>query len=181
MAILAVYSDEQLQVPVKVLTHQEDILPILADAGIVLQIVEQSWPPRSMMDAAKVIEVASELLTRIRVQPHRECVEVLELEGPPGYAEVPAEEGPSEQTLAGDSLWLFLDGVATLCIHHADRLLVLGCRRGDLLALPAGTAHWAVPVTGRQCLIARSGSCAEALSSTPTGSDIASRYPVLEL
>lgn len=181
MAILAVYSDDQLQVPVKVLTHMEDILPILGLADVSLETVEQNWPAGSMMDAAQAVEVAGELLATIGVLTDREFVEVLELEGPPGYAEVPAEDGPSEQTLAGDSLWLFLDGVATLCIHHGEKLLVLGCRRGDLLALPAGIAHWTAPVTGRQCLIARSGSSAEALSGTLTGSDIASRYPVLEL
>lgn len=181
MAILAVYSDDQLQVPVKVLTHMEDIVPILAATGTSLQAIEQSWPARSMMDAAQAMEICGELLARIRVEHDREFLEVLELEGPPGYAEVPAADGPEEQTLAGDSLWLFLDGVATVCIHHGETLLVLGCRRGDLLALPAGTAHWTVPVTGRQCLIVRSGAGADALSCTATGSDIASRYPVLEL
>jgi len=181
MAILAVYADDQLQMPTKVLTHTEDILPALADAGVMLQTLEQQWPARSMMEGAQALRIAGELLASVGVEQNMEFAEVLELEGPPGYAEVVADEGASEQTLAGDSLWLFLDGAATLCIHHGEKLLVLGCRRGDLLALPAGIAHWTAPVTGRQCLIVRGGAHAEALSGASTGSDIASRYPVLEL
>lgn len=181
MAILAVYQDNQLQVPVKVLTHMEDIQPILATAGVSLQIVEQSLPPERIMSAPQALEISGELLAAIRVEHDMEYAEVLQLEGPPGYAEVSAAEGQQEQVLAGDSLWLFLDGVATLCIHHGEELLVLGCRRGDLLGLPAGLAHWAVPATARKCLIVRSGHDVNALQASSTGSDIAGRYPVLEL
>ncbi|WP_373186802.1 hypothetical protein [Halopseudomonas sp.] len=181
MTILAVYQDDQLQVPVKVLTHTEDITPILAEANVLLQTVEQSLPVRRMMTAAQALELSGELLEANRVEQDMEFAEVLELKGPPGYAETPEGTGQSEQILAGDSLWLFLDGVATVCIHHGDKLLVLGCRCGDLLGLPAGTSHWVVPVTGRQCLIIRSGRDENALLATPTGDDIADRYPVLEL
>lgn len=181
MTILAVYQDDELQVPGKVLTHAEDIVPILATAGVSLQTTEQSLPKGRIISAAQALEISGELLATIRVERRMEFVEVLMLEGPPGYAEIPAEEVQGEQVLAGDSLWLFLDGVAMVCIHHDEKLLVLGCRRGDLLGLPAGIAHWTVPVTGRQCVIVRSARDAEALVSRLTGNDIARRYPVLEL
>lgn len=181
MTILAVYQDDELQVPGKVLTHAEDIVPILATAGVSLQTLEQSLPKGRMISAAQALEISDELLATIRVEQRMEFVEVLTLEGPPGYAEIPVGEGQSEQVLAGDSLWLFLDGVVTVCIHHGEKLLVLGCRRGDLLCLPEGIAHWTVPVTGRQCVIVRSARDADALIGRPTGNDIARRYPVLEL
>lgn len=181
MSILAVYSDSQLQVPVKVLTHLEDILPILANSGVSLKTIQQSMPDKGMISAAQAVEISGELLTTLGVEERMEFAEVLELEGPPGYVEAPADSGESEQVLAGDSLWLFLDGAATLCIHHDGKLLVLSCRRGDLLALPAGRAHWSVPVTGRRCLVVRRGRDADALASRPTGDNIASRLALLEL
>lgn len=181
MSILAVYSDSQLQVPVKVLTHLEDIVPILASSGVSLKTVAQNLLNKRMMTEMQAIEISGELLAIIGVESTMAFAEVLELQGPPGYAEAPADQGESEQVLTGDSLWLFLDGAATLCIHHDGKLLVLSCRRGDLLALPAGRAHWAVPVTGRRCLVVRRGRNADALSARLTGDDIANRYPVLEL
>jgi 1,2-dihydroxy-3-keto-5-methylthiopentene dioxygenase len=181
MTILAVYQDEQLQIPGKVLTHTEDILPFLDAAGVWLRTTVPSWSKGAMISSAHALEISNELLTTIGVEQLMMFAEVLELEGPPGYEEDPAGEGQSEQTLAGDSLWLFIEGVATMCIHHGDTLLVLGCQCGDLLSLPQGVAHWAVPVTGRQSVIVRSARDAHALASSPTGNDIARRYPVLEL
>lgn len=181
MTILAVYQDDQLQVPDMVLTHDEDILPILATVGVSLRSVEQSLPAMRTVTAEHALEISGELLAAKRVEPDVKFAEVLQLKGPPGYVEAPEGEGQSEQVLAGDSQWLFLDGVATLCVHHGKKLLVLGCRRGDLLSLPAGIAHWAVPMTGRECMIVRGGLDENALSATPTGDDIADRYPALEL
>ena len=181
MTILAVYQDSQLQIPVKVLTHYEDIMPILSAAGISFKSLEQALPDRSMISVERAAEVSSELLALSGVEEEVGHFEVMQLQGPPGYAELSGEEAQSEQVLVGDSLWLFLDGAATLCLHHDGLLLVLGCRRGDLLGLPSGLAHWAVPVTARRCLLVRSASEPGALLSKPTGDDIAVRYPVLEL
>ncbi|WP_339842880.1 hypothetical protein [uncultured Halopseudomonas sp.] len=181
MSILAVYADSQLQVPIKVLTHLEDILPILTSAGVSLKTVGESIPDSRTITATQAIEVSGELLATMGVELSQEFAEVLELKGPPGYVEAAADQQHTEQMLAGDSFWLFLDGAATLCMHHDGRLLVLGCRRGDLLELPEGMAHWLVPVTARHCLIVRIGRYKGALSAGPTGDDIASRYPVLEL
>lgn len=181
MTILAVYQDDQLQLPSKVLTHTEDILPFLDAAGVSLQTTVPSWPKGGTISTAQALELSGELLATIGVEQSMEFAEVLTLEGPPGYEEGPAGDGQGEQSLAGDSLWLFIEGVATMCIHHGDTLLVLGCRSGDLLSLTKGVAHWAVPMTGRQCVIVRSARDAKALASSPTGNDIARRYSVLEL
>ena len=181
MTILAVYQDDQLQVPGKVLTHMEDIVPILDAAGVSLHITESSWFKGATVSTAQALDISGELLTTIGVEQSMEFAELLELEGPPGYEAGSDGGGQNEQTLAGDSLWLFIEGVATMCIHHGTSLLVLGCRCGDLLSLPEGLAHWVVPVTGRKCFIVRSARDAGALISRPTGNDIARRYPVLEL
>ena len=179
MTILAVYDHQQLQLPDKVLTHREDIDPLLADAGVTLEHLEQ-MPAIGKDDADQAVVIALEpFLAHSPLASSLPCLRVHRLDALPGYV----DDGPHavEQRFAQPVARLQVRGAGVICLHHGRQLLVLTCRRGDLLALPAQLPHWFVPSAGQPSLAVHAAESTQALVAETTGDDIARRYLVLEL
>lgn len=180
MNILAVYHHLQLQLPSKVLTHREDIDPLLAALEVRLECLEEL--PRVGEDATdqQIITLARSSLAASGLGTTPDYLEVQRMAALPGYANTPQSSQP-EQRFQQLTALLLVRGAGVICLHQVDQLLVLSCRRGDLITLPAHLAHWFVASTGQPSLLVHGAATQQALIPEQTGDDIAGRYQVLEL
>lgn len=180
MNILAIYDHDQLDLPTKVLTHLEDIAPLLAECGVSLEHLA-SVP--GVKAASADDEIIAAVLPGLRLSSLDIALEHLAVQrvaALPGYANEP-QSGDAEQRFHRVTAKLLVGGAGVLCLHQQHQLLVLRCQRGDLLRLPAQLGHWFVAQAGTPCLIVRAAATAEGLVAEHTGDDIATRYQVLEL
>ncbi|MFN3579023.1 MAG: hypothetical protein ACK4VV_00950 [Pseudomonas sp.] len=176
MSILAIYQHTQLQLPIKVLTHDEDILPLLEAAGVGLQVL--NWPQqRSGLDI-DALPALPERLGADGSMAHR-CLQ--RWPATPAYAE--RFEGPvdPEQHLSAASWWLLAEGTGALCLSSEEQLLVLHCSAPLLLSLAAALPHWFVPAPGQACSVLRLARSAAHLELIASGRDIAARFQPLDL
>ncbi|MFO7703601.1 MAG: hypothetical protein R6V43_00470 [Halopseudomonas sp.] len=180
MNILAVYHHQQLLLPSKVLTHREDIDPLLEQLGVRLEGLA-TLPKVSEDDTdQQIISVARSILVDSRLGATLEYLEVQKMDALPGYAEAPPSS-EVERRFQQPTARLLVRGAGVMCLHQADQLLVLSCRRGDLISVPARLGHWFVASPGQPSVIVHGAATPQALIAENTGNDIAGRYQVLEL
>lgn len=180
MNILAVYDHEQLDLPSKVLTHREDIDPLLAALGVQLENLEQLPSITARSTDQQILEAARSSLASSTATAALEHMAVQRVDAAPGYANEP-QNSAVEQSFAQQLAWLLVKGAGVICLHQHQQLLVLSCRRGDMLLLPEQLAHWFVASAGQPSLIVHASETQDGLLARPSGSDIAQRYQVLEL
>tara|TARA_R110000822_G_scaffold123106_3_gene257471 strand:- start:533 stop:1075 length:543 start_codon:yes stop_codon:yes gene_type:complete len=180
MNILAVYDHEQLELPSKVLTHREDIDPLLSVLGVRLESIEPVSGITPKSTDQQILEAARSSLASSAATTVMEHMAVQRVDAAPGYATEPHNIAV-EQSVAQALALLLVKGAGVICLHHHEQLLVLSCRRGDMLLLPKHLAHWFVASAGQPSLIVHASETQDGLLAKPTGNDIAQRYQVLEL
>lgn len=180
MNILAIYDHDQLDIPSKVLTHREDIDPLLAELGVRLQRLE-SLPRIAEDDTDQdVIAVLRPILVEDEQSALFKHFRIHRKAALPGYADQ-TQNSEVEEYFPQQTAKLLVSGAGIMCLHHEHRLLVLRCQRGDLLHLPERLGHWFVASAGRSCLIVRAAATEDGLMLKQTGDDIAARYQMLDL
>lgn len=178
MTILAVYDHQQLQLPGKVLTHREDIDPLLQELGVRLDCLDLPTIAAEETDQA-IIAACTASLADIPSTTGLSCMRVQRVEAAPGYADEPTTA--DEQQFPQPVALLLVRGAGVVCLHQEQQLLVLSCRRGDLLTLPAYLPHWFVPSAGQPSLLVMAAANEQALNAEKTSDDISARYQMLEL
>jgi 1,2-dihydroxy-3-keto-5-methylthiopentene dioxygenase len=85
-----------------------------------------------------------------------------------------------EHVHSEDEARFFVDGRGLFSVHHGGAVYALLCERGDLINVPAGTAHWfdMGPSPRFQCI--RLFSDPAGWVAELTGSDLAARFPRLD-
>lgn len=176
MSILAIYQHAQLQLPIKVLTHDEDILPQLAAAEVGLYGLD--WPKQRGGLNMDALPAMPEHLAADGSMAHRrmQCWPVT-----PAYAERFEGQLDPEQQLSATGWWLLAEGAGALCLSHGEQLLVLHCDAPLLLKLPAALSHWFVPTPGQACTVVRLARCNRDLDLVESGRDIAGCFQPLDL
>ena len=75
---------------------------------------------------------------------------------------------------------LFVAGRGLFNLHIGDYVYALLCEKGDLIVVPAGTAHWFDMGEAPRFVTIRLFNRPEGLDAEFTGNDIARRFPQLE-
>lgn len=142
MSSLTVYHQSSPEYPNKLLTHVEDIASTLAAVGVQFSQV----PVQQTVTAGTA---SDELLATSRVQVDQllsqhgyACAEVLSLCDERGEGSELARSLRVEQCCQPAHLHYYLAGRGLLALHIGEYVYNLLCEKGDLLRLPAGTAHW---------------------------------------
>jgi 1,2-dihydroxy-3-keto-5-methylthiopentene dioxygenase len=180
MSTLCVYRNDADPSRREEYTDPRDIARVAAEAGIRFE----RWAvPASLGPGATQDEILA---------AYRDAVERLQRENGFATADViaisTATQGHpairrkflAEHIHAEDEARFFVDGAGLFYIHHGSAVFGLRCERGDLINVPAGTRHWfdMGPAPRVQCIrlfTNPSGWVAEF-----TGSDIATRFPMME-
>ncbi|MGC5701200.1 acireductone dioxygenase [Pseudomonas sp. NFXW11] len=180
MSSLSVYHVSSPELPNKVLTHFEDIAATLAEQGIRFE----RWPATTRLQPGasqeEVISAYQQEIDRLMTDLGYAGVEVLSLA--PDHPQKDQQRAGflAEQRQAGDEIRLFVAGRGLLSLHIDDYVYALLCERHDLLALPAGTAHWFDMGEQPQLVAIRLFKTPQSPVANLTGDAIASQFPPLE-
>lgn len=151
MSILAVYRQQQLQEPMRVLTHAEDICSQLAAVGV-------SWWQLPMPAGLSADEEALRRHFEPRVeqlmleQGYRHA-EIVNKPALPGYLEAAEVVAESWHSHPQEGLRLFMRGGGVLSMLAGSEIFSLGCQPGDVVKLPAGMVHSFRGRPGQDCML----------------------------
>lgn len=150
MSILAVYRQDQLQEPMRVLTHAEDIARDLARVGVLWWQFPLSQPLAD--DEALRRQFAPQVEQLMLEQGYRHAEIVNK---PPLPAYLAAEEVVAESwhSHPQEGLRLFLRGGGVLSLLVGDEVLSIGCQPGDALKVPADIVHSFRGRPGEDCML----------------------------
>ena len=85
----------------------------------------------------------------------------------------------AEHTHSEDEVRFFVRGQGLFCLHIAGRVYQVLCQQNDLISVPAGTTHWFDMGSEPEFTAIRLFNNAQGWVANFTGSDIASRFPLL--
>ncbi|PPK63153.1 cupin [Actinokineospora auranticolor] len=85
-----------------------------------------------------------------------------------------------EHTHDEDEVRFFVDGVGCFYLHLDDKVYAVVCERGDLVSVPAGTAHWFDMGERPDFCAIRFFQEEDGWVAGFTGSTVASRMPTLD-
>lgn len=86
----------------------------------------------------------------------------------------------SEHTHSEDEVRFFVEGQGLFYIHKEGRVYAVLCEQGDLIGVPDGTPHWFDMGPHPRFTAIRLFTRTEGWVAHLTGSDIATRFPLLE-
>jgi 1,2-dihydroxy-3-keto-5-methylthiopentene dioxygenase len=87
----------------------------------------------------------------------------------------------SEHTHSEDEIRFFVDGQGLFYLHAEGRVYGALCTKGDLISVPAGTTHWFDMGPNPHLACIRIFTNPDGWVAQFTGSDIAGRFPMLEI
>jgi len=175
MSILAVYSSPGASP--RVARDFDEIEETLGQIGVLFERWEASRPVGARSDQADILRAYQDSIDRLNGRFGFQSADVVSLT--PGH---PQKEQLRNKFLAehvhGDfEVRFFVDGRGLFYIHKDDHVYLVLCTKGDLISVPANTAHWFDMGTEPcfQCI--RLFTTADGWVADFTGSDIARHYP----
>lgn len=178
MSILSVYDSSRPEQPNKVLTYLEDIVSTLAALGVRVERWVAGGSLQSGAGQDEVIAAYRADLDRLIAQDRFGTVELFTVDRDTPEKDALRARLLQERRYAEHKAFFFVAGSGLFNLHVGDAVYALLCEKNDLLVLPAGTAHWFDMGENPYFMTLRMFNTAE--DGTPTGDEIASRFPLLE-
>ncbi|MFN3785413.1 MAG: 1,2-dihydroxy-3-keto-5-methylthiopentene dioxygenase [Thiothrix sp.] len=119
-------------------------------------------------------------IERLMVENGFQSVDVISLT--PDHPDKAAlrEKFLNEHTHSEYEVRFFVDGHGLFYLHLGTQVYAVLCEKGDLISVPAGTAHWFDMGANPRFTAIRLFTNPEGWVANFTGSDIAARFPRLE-
>lgn len=140
MSILSVYHQSSPDTPNKVLTHGDDIAATLAEQGVRFEqreLVERIRPGTAVEDVLATL--GSQLDA---VKSDFAVIEAFSINPEHPQKEELRTGWVDERRHAGNAAYWWVSGRGLLNLRVGEYVYALVGERGDLLSVPAGTAHW---------------------------------------
>jgi 1,2-dihydroxy-3-keto-5-methylthiopentene dioxygenase len=184
MTELHVYTDDG-----QPLSLEDDVTRIateLAQFGVTLE----QWTAAESLSAdagqEEVIAAYREEIDRLCADGAYKVVDVVRMRPDPDNPDWRASVEParakflSEHRHAEDEVRFFVEGRGCFYLHFGDKVYAVICGAGDLLGVPAGTAHWFDMGTEPEFCAIRFFEEEDGWIGDFTGSDVATRIPYLD-
>lgn len=142
MSFLTVYHQSSPEYPNKLLTHVEDIASTLAAVGVQFSQVPVAQPVMAGTASDELMTTSRAQIDQLMTQHGYTSAEVLSLCDERGEGSELARALRAEQICRPAHLHYYLAGRGLLALHIGEYVYSLLCEKGDLVRLPAGTAHW---------------------------------------
>lgn len=180
MSILSVYQDTAPELPLKVLTHVEDIAATLAEVGVRLERWQASAPLAAGASPEEVIAAYRPQIDSLMNERGYITVDVISLNRDhPQKAELRAKF-LEEHRQAADEARFFVAGRGLFTLHIEDKVYAVLCEKNDLISVPAGTRYWFDMGESPHFVAIRLFSNPEGWVAQFTGEDLAGCFPRLE-
>ena len=180
MSILSVFDHSRPEQPNKVLSYPEDIASTLAAVGVRFERWQASAPIRPGAGQNEVLEACRPAIDRLMAEGGYRAVDLISVtDDHPQKVELRGQFF-DEHRHAEDEVRLFVAGRGLFNLHIGDYVYALLCEKGDLIVVPAGTAHWFDMGEAPRFVTIRLFNRPEGLDAEFTGNDIARHFPQLE-
>jgi 1,2-dihydroxy-3-keto-5-methylthiopentene dioxygenase len=180
MSCLSVFLESDPQVPLKVLTHAEDISATLAEVGVRFERWQASAPIEPGATPEQVLAAYKPQIERLMAEDGYVTVDVVSLNSDhPQKAEMRAKF-LDEHRHAENEVRFFVAGRGLFSLHIEDHVYAVLCEKNDLISVPAGTRHWFDMGENPHFVAIRLFNNPEGWVAQFTGESIASRFPRLE-
>ncbi|WP_120995404.1 1,2-dihydroxy-3-keto-5-methylthiopentene dioxygenase [Stutzerimonas urumqiensis] len=180
MSVLSVYQAFAPDVPLKVLTHGDDIATTLAEVGVRFERWEANAPIAAGASQEAVIAAYRPQIDALMRERGYVTVDVVSLASDhPQKAELRAKF-LDEHRHAEDEVRFFVAGRGLFSLHIGENVYAVECVKNDLISVPAGTLHWFDMGENPHFVAIRLFNNPEGWVAQFSGDDIASRFPRLE-
>ncbi len=161
-------------------TEHAEIVAELASEGVRFE----RWQTRGeIAPGAKQDEILAAYaddITRLQGEGGYQTVDVISLaKGNPNAAELRAKF-LFEHTHSEDEVRFFVNGQGLFCLHLGEKVFQVLCQQGDLISVPAHSAHWFDMGSDPEFTAIRLFNNSEGWVARETGSDIARQFPLLD-
>lgn len=179
MSTLTIFSDID---PQTILSKSEDPVAIhaeLASVGVRFERWTASVEVTPEMSQDEVIEAYKADIDRLKNEDGYQTVDVVSM-----YPDHPdrvafREKFLSEHRHTEDEVRFFVAGEGLFCLHLEGKVYQVLCTRDDLISVPAQTPHWFDMGSAPSFTAIRLFNNTEGWVAHSTGSEIATRYPLL--
>lgn len=179
MSHLTIYKDDAVSV-IEASSDHQAISKTLSQQGVRFQKWHASAPV-AFGDSSEAILSAYQQDISALVEEEGFCsVDVISVSPQTPDIAVLRQKFLSEHRHTEDEVRMFVDGCGLFYLHIGDRIFSVLCEKGDLISVPANTPHWFDMGEKPTLAAIRFFNNPEGWVAHYSGSDIASRYPLLE-
>ena len=179
MSALTVFSSSA---PEKVLYQTQsaaDIADQLQQVGIRFEQWQANQPIDASTDSASILAAYSDDIDRLKQQGGYVTVDVISLSSDHPDKAALRQKFLAEHTHSEDEVRFFVRGEGLFCLHLGEHIYQVLCQQNDLISVPANTPHWFDMGSEPNFTAIRLFNNPEGWVANFTGSDIASRFPLL--
>lgn len=177
MSFLAIYAEQDASRPQLITTDGARIASELEAEGIRFERWTAGCELRDPTDQAQVLAAYADDVARLKLENGFVTADVIGLT--PDHPEREALRGKflDEHRHAEHEVRFFVRGSGIFYLHLGERVLAVGCEKDDLIAVPAGTAHWFDMGPTPDFTAIRLFTNPEGWVANFTDNDIAARFP----
>ncbi|CUR47317.1 1,2-dihydroxy-3-keto-5-methylthiopentene dioxygenase [Alloalcanivorax xenomutans] len=180
MSNLKIFRDDEPDNPQLVVDSKAAMAVELAKVGIRYEQWEATKPLTASPSQEEVLEAYAEDIDRLKREEGYQTVDVVSMQ--PDHPDKAAfrEKFLDEHRHSEDEVRFFVEGQGLFTLHIEDQVYEVLCTKGDLISVPANTAHWFDMGPNPHFVAIRLFNNPEGWVANFTGSDIAGRFSRLE-
>lgn len=180
MSNLKIFRDGEPDNPQLVVDSKAAMAVELAKVGIRYEQWEATKPLTASPSQEEGLEAYAEDIDRLKREEGYQTVDVVSMQ--PDHPDKAAfrEKFLDEHRHSEDEVRFFVEGQGLFTLHIEDQVYEVLCTKGDLISVPANTAHWFDMGPNPHFVAIRLFNNPEGWVANFTGSDIAGRFSRLE-
>ncbi|MBD1583332.1 1,2-dihydroxy-3-keto-5-methylthiopentene dioxygenase [Pseudoalteromonas sp. S16_S37] len=180
MSQLTIFADQNPSNALVKSTDTNEIKQHLAQVGVNFEQWQAQQKITPAMTHGDILQSYQMDIERVQANGGYQTVDVIALEkGNPNAAQL-REKFLFEHTHNEDEVRFFVKGQGLFCLHIDDKVYQVHCQQGDLISVPANTAHWFDMGSDPEFTAIRFFNNEAGWVAQSTESDIAKRFPTLD-
>jgi 1,2-dihydroxy-3-keto-5-methylthiopentene dioxygenase len=179
-SMLRVYDDKNPSAPLVDTSDRAEIARILDTQGVLFEQWEANQPLTPESDQDAIIAAYASDIERLKKKYGYTTVDVIRVTGATPNLPALRQKFLNEHTHSEDEVRFFVEGRAAFYLRINGKVYQTICTRGDLLSVPAGTAHWFDMGPAPEFAAIRLFVNPEGWVAQFTGDEIAANFPKFE-
>ena len=180
MSKLTIYVDHQPEQTLATMEDGQEIAQALDAVGVRFERFTANTPITEDMDQEAIIQAYESDITRLKAEEGYQTVDVVSMFPDHPQKDVFRAKFLDEHIHTEDEVRFFVRGQGLFCLHIAEKIYQVLCCQDDLISVPEGTPHWFDMGSQPEFTAIRLFNNTEGWVAHPTGSDVASRFPLLD-
>lgn len=179
MSQLSVFTSDNPKQPVLQSTDVNLIQRELASAGVHFAQWQADAPISADSSAEQIMAAYAADIARLQAEDGYLTVDVISLSASHPDKATLRQKFLTEHSHSEDEVRFFVRGQGLFCLHIGNKVYQVLCRQNDLISVPAGIPHWFDMGSEPEFTAIRLFNNPDGWVANFTGSDIASRFPLL--